>query len=132
MRTWCARSRWFQVLPTPGRGCSASTVGGSLEAEHQTAFGLPVVTRFGIDLSREQINTTYHAVTENGDPGGLNSAAWGIAFGGPFVSTSLEATSRVQLVGGVRWDTLNDEAFEIGISTETEKQGRGHPAGESW
>ena len=118
------------LADTRARVLSASTVGGSLEAEHQTAFGLPVVTRFGIDLSREQINTTYHAVTENGDPGGLNSAASGYRLRlGLFVSTSLEATSRVQLVGGVRWDNVNDEAFEIGISTETEKQRAWSPRG---
>jgi outer membrane cobalamin receptor len=107
------------ILLAPGlgdlraRGLSSVASGGSLEGEYTLARrrGSPVV-RYGVDLSREQLDTNYRSVSAAGAIGALNSEVTGRRVrAGMFASTSWAPRSRVRVSGVVRWDNADDAGF---------------------
>jgi outer membrane cobalamin receptor len=100
------------VADTRARALSSSTIGGSVEAERHAPLARPVVVRFGVDLAREQIDTTYRTVTPDGALGAISTTAAGHRMrAGLFASTAWDAASRVRFTGGVRWDDVDDAGF---------------------
>jgi outer membrane cobalamin receptor len=106
------------ILLAPGLGdrrardLSSVAVGTSLEAEHAFAAAGPIVTRFGLDLARESLDTSYRAVDDDGMVGELNSTASGRRVrAGVFASSSWELIPRVRVSGAIRWDGVDDEDF---------------------
>lgn len=107
------------ILLAPGLGdrrarkLSSLALGGSLDGEH--GFGpqtRQAVVRFGVDLSRENLDTTYRGVSESGAIGALNSDASGHRLRtGAFLSSAWGATDRMRLSAAVRWDRVSDDEF---------------------
>ena len=107
------------ILLAPGLGdrrareLSSLALGGSLEGEH--GFGpqtRQAIVRFGVDLSRESLDTSYRGVSESGAIGALNSAASGHRVRtGAFLASGWDATSRVRLSSALRWDRVSDDEF---------------------
>src|SRR5439155_449160 len=94
------------------RRLSSVVVGGSLEGEHAFAGTHSPVVRFGLDVSREQLDTSYRSVSASGDIGALNSETAGHRFrAGVFASSSWDPIPRVRLSGALRWDNADDEGF---------------------
>jgi outer membrane cobalamin receptor len=115
------------ILLAPGlgdrraRSLSTAAVGGSVEGEHAFAAARPAIVRFGVDLSREHLETSYRDVTGEGTPGTLNSDIAGHrARAGMFVSASWDPASRVRVSSAVRWDNVDDGGFsaEAGASPQ--------------
>jgi iron complex outermembrane receptor protein len=126
--TWTPRARLYTTVrdedlvrtillaPSLGdsraRGLSSVAVGGSLEGEHMFAGTRSPVVRFGLDLSREHLDTSYRSVGASGGIGALNSETAGHRFrAGVFASSSFDPVARVRLSGAVRWDNVDDEGF---------------------
>jgi iron complex outermembrane receptor protein len=94
------------------RSLSSAAIGGSAEGEHAFAGSHPVVLRFGMDLARQHLDTTYRSVSPTGDVGDLNSEASGYRVrAGAFASTSWDLSTRLRVSGTVRWDEVNDNEF---------------------
>ena len=106
------------ILLTPGVGdrrartLSSLTIGASLEGEQTFASAHPLTVRFGLDVSREQLDTSYYSVDENGVVGTLDTEASGYRLRtGLFVSASWAPVERVRVSGAVRWDDISDIGF---------------------
>jgi outer membrane cobalamin receptor len=104
------------ILLAPGlgdraaRALSTATVGGSVEGDRAlTVARSDLLLRFGIDLSREQLDTTYRAVGETGIAGAVTSQADGsrVRLGG-FATSAWNPAARWRVIAGVRWDRIND------------------------
>jgi outer membrane receptor protein involved in Fe transport len=94
------------------RRLSTVVVGGSLEGEHAFSGTHSPMIRFGLDVSREQLDTTYRSVSASGDIGAVNSQAAGHRFrAGVFASSSWDPVPRVRISGALRWDDADDEGF---------------------
>jgi outer membrane receptor protein involved in Fe transport len=94
------------------RALETTAVGGSVEGEHAFTNARAVV-RFGLDLARERLDTSYRSVTPAGDPDALNSATSGRRLrAGTFVSSSWDASLRVRLYGALRLDSVDDSGFD--------------------
>jgi iron complex outermembrane receptor protein len=99
------------LADTRARALSSSVIGGSVEGEHAFAGARPPVIRFGVDLAREHLDTSYSSV-DTGIVGALNSEAAGRRVrAGLFTSASFEPVPRVRLSGAVRWDDVDDAGF---------------------
>jgi hypothetical protein len=95
------------------RSLSSAAIGGSVEGEHAFAASRPVILRFGVDLARQHLDTTYRSVSPTGDVGEFNSEASGYRVrAGAFASTTWDMSARLRLSGTVRWDEVNDHEFE--------------------
>lgn len=116
------------ILLAPALGDSrarllASTaIGGSLEGEH--AFTREQATiRFGVDIAREHLDTTYRAVTPTGDAGDLNSETSGRRLRtGAYVSSSWDGMPRTRIYGALRWDNVDDAEFAVGPDSASSDQ----------
>ncbi len=105
------------ILLAPGlddrraRALSTLAVGGSLEGEH--AFTTePVLLRFGLDLSREHLDSTYRNVSRTGAIGEVASAVSGRRLrAGTFVSAGWQPVPRLRVSGALRWDGVDDDDF---------------------
>jgi outer membrane receptor protein involved in Fe transport len=77
-----------------------------------------VTLRFGTDASRERLDTTYRGVSMSGLVQDVNSHVAGHRIRtGLFASSAWEATSRVRLSGGLRWDSVDDGSFRAPTAT---------------
>lgn len=105
------------------RALSSVAVGGSLEGEHAFAAARPPVVRFGMDLSREHLDTSYRNVSQAGVVGALHSEAAGHRVrAGLFASSSWEPVSRVRVSGAIRWDDVTDTGFGASSSASSTPQ----------
>jgi outer membrane cobalamin receptor len=94
------------------RSLSSAAIGGSAEGEHVFAAARPVVLRFGVDLARQHLDTTYRSVSPTGVVGEFNSEASGYRVrAGVFSSATFDLSSRLRLSGTIRWDDVNDNEF---------------------
>jgi outer membrane cobalamin receptor len=93
------------------RALTSTAVGGSAEGERGVS-NAQLLFRFGVDLAREQLDTSYSSVSPTGVIGALNSEASGRRLRtGAFVSSSWDAHSRVRIYGALRWDDVDDDGF---------------------
>jgi outer membrane receptor protein involved in Fe transport len=104
------------LLLAPGFGISAArdissgSVGVSSENSLTTSFaGAPGHLRFGLDLSRDHLDTVYHDVSEDGGVGGEVASLDGHRrqLAG-YATQSIDVGSRATVHGGIRWDGLRD------------------------
>jgi outer membrane receptor protein involved in Fe transport len=115
--------RTIQLVPRIGdrraRELSTNVLGGSLEGERIVGSERSVMTRFGGELSREQLDTTYRSVELDGTVGEVNSEASGHrGRAGLFASAAWQAVPRVRLIGGIRWDNIDDVGFGTVATSE--------------
>jgi outer membrane receptor protein involved in Fe transport len=108
------------ILLAPGvgdrraRALSTVAIGGSLEGERTLGPATrPAAIRFGIDLSRERLDSSYRGVDESGVIGAGNGDASGyrVRLGG-FAAGSWDTGPRVRLSSALRWDHVADEEFQ--------------------
>ncbi len=94
------------------RAVSALTLGGSVDGEHVFDGARPTTVRFGAEITRERLETSYSRVAENGASQLPDAAVDGyrIRLGG-FVSGAWQPARRVRLSAAVRRDTVEDEGF---------------------
>ena len=93
------------------RDLSANAFGGTFDGEHR--FSAPVVVRFGLDLSRESLDSAYSSVQQNGAIGDSTFAANGHRVrSGVFAAAALTPTPRVRVSAALRWDGVNDSGFD--------------------
>jgi len=93
------------------RAIASLAVGGRLDGEHAFA-GARAIARFGLDVARERLDTSYRAVTPSGEIGALNSSLAGRRLRtGAFASSSWDVASRVRVYGALRWDNVHDAGF---------------------
>jgi iron complex outermembrane receptor protein len=119
------------ILLAPGvgdryaRDLSTLAIGGSLEGEH--AFtARPVTLRFGVDLSREHLDSTYRTVSPIGTIGDVASERSGRRVRlGAFVSGGWQPAPRLRISGALRWDGVDDDDFG-GAASESS------PSQEAW
>ncbi len=105
------------ILLAPGlgdrraRALSTAAVGGTLESERllgDRAHGANV--RFGLDLTREHLDTEYRAVSNTGVIGAPVGEAEGRRLrAGAYVASGWEPTPRLRLSAGLRWDSIGDD-----------------------
>ena len=96
------------------RALSTAALRGSLEGQRVLGTARMVTLRFGTDASREHLDTTYRSVSVSGLLQDVNSHVAGHRIRtGLFASSAWEATSRVRLSGGIRWDGLDDGSFRV-------------------
>ena len=108
------------ILLAPGfgdrraRALSSVAVGGSAEAERALGTATrPAAIRFGVDLAREHLDTSYRGVDESGTIGDLNAETSGHRVRtAAFASGSWDAAPRVRLSTALRWDRIADKEFE--------------------
>jgi outer membrane receptor protein involved in Fe transport len=119
------------ILLAPGvpdrraRALSTGALGGSVDGEHAFA-AWPVVLRFGFDLSREHLDSTYRNVSATGAIGDVASDVSGRRVrGGAFVSAGWQPAPRVRVSGALRWDGVDDDDFG-GLATSSS------PAQDAW
>jgi outer membrane cobalamin receptor len=104
---------------TQARALTSAVIGGSGEGEYAFGGSRPPVVRFGVDLAREHLDTSYRAVN-SGIIGALESEASGRRLrAGLFTSASFEPSSRVRLTAAVRWDHVDDAGFGVSDGTST-------------
>jgi outer membrane cobalamin receptor len=108
------------ILLAPGvadrraRALSTVAVRGSLEGERVLGATRMVTLRFGTDASRERLDTAYRSVSMSGLVQDVNSHVAGHRIRtGLFASSAWEATSRVRLSAGLRWDNVDDGSFRV-------------------
>jgi outer membrane cobalamin receptor len=106
------------ILLAPGlgdrraRALATTALRGSAEGQHDFGAERTVTLRFGTDLSREGLDTTYRGVSASGAVQTVNSHVQGHRLRtGFFASSAWEAASRVRLSGGLRWDDVDDGRF---------------------
>ncbi len=94
------------------RDLATTAIGGSLEGEHRVATSRPLLMRFGLDLSRESLDSTYRFVAPTGAIGDVADGANGRRLrSGAFVSAAWETAPRVRLSAALRWDGVDDGGF---------------------
>jgi outer membrane cobalamin receptor len=137
--TWAPRARIYTTIrdedlvrtillaPSLGdrraRALSSVAVGGSLEGEHAFAGTHSPMVRFGLDLSREHLDTSYRGVSTSGAIGALDGQAEGQRFrAGVFASSSWDPVPRVRISGALRWDNADDEGFGSSSSPGSTKR----------
>jgi iron complex outermembrane receptor protein len=108
--------RTIPLAPSVGdrraRRLSSIAVGGSLEGEHAFAGTHSPMVRFGLDLSRAHLDTSYRSVSATGVTGAVNGQTAGHRVrAGVFASTSWDPVPRVRISGALRWDNVDDEGF---------------------
>jgi outer membrane cobalamin receptor len=110
------------ILLVPGFGdrrarqLSSANVGVSLEGERGFGARAPLV-RFGIDLARERLDTSYREVDEDGQIGALDSQASGRRLrSGMYVSAAWTPIARARISGAIRWDGVDDDGFDRSAS----------------
>jgi outer membrane receptor protein involved in Fe transport len=92
------------------RDLSTIAIGSSFDGEHR--FGTPLVLRFGLDLSRESLDSAYSTVQQTGSIDEPTFATNGRRVrSGAFAAASLIPTPRVRVSGALRWDGVNDSGF---------------------
>ena len=102
------------------RELSSVAVGGSAEGEHALTGAMPVVLRFGADLARQSLDTTYRSVEPAGTVGEINSTASGHRVrAGIFTSAAWDPASRLRVSGGIRWDDVHDTGFGATADSST-------------
>jgi hypothetical protein len=95
------------------RALASTAFGGSAEGERALADA-HLLFRFGLDLAREQLDTSYRSVSPTGAIGELNSQADGRRLRtGAFVSSSWDAHARLRIYGALRWDNVDDAGFNV-------------------
>ena len=105
------------------RELSSLAMGGSAEGEHALTATRPLVVRFGADLARQDLDTTYRGVDPTGAAGDINSAAAGHRIrAGLFASAAWDPASRLRLSGGIRWDDVRDSGFGAAAASAPEQR----------
>jgi len=106
------------ILLVPGvpdrraRTLSTVALGGSLDGQHLLGASRPMLLRFGLDLSREHLDSTYRNVSSSGGITDVASAVAGRRVrAGFFASSAWQPHARVRLSGALRWDSVNDDDF---------------------
>ncbi len=118
------------ILLAPGlgdrraRALSSGAVGGSFEGEHEVSAKHSSVVRFGVDLSRERLDTSYRSVSPSGAVGALDSEAAGHRTrAGLFLSSAWDPAPRVRISGAIRWDDVDDGGFgDVPSTSSTTRQ----------
>ncbi|MQA31247.1 MAG: TonB-dependent receptor [Luteitalea sp.] len=95
------------------RTLSTRGIGGAVEGERRLGNAVQAgVVRFGIDVSRERLETSYRPVSDEGVPGVTGpEVSGGRARAGVFVSSAWNLIPRVRVSGAMRWDHVGDDAF---------------------
>jgi outer membrane cobalamin receptor len=107
---------------TRSRSLSTTAVGVSAEGEQVVAATRPLRVRFGVDLSRERLDTDYRSLPALGAPGTIDSAASGHRVrAGLFTSAAWDPHARLRLTGAVRWDDVDDGAFGQGAAASRQR-----------
>lgn len=71
--------------------------------------GIPSQLRFGLDVSRSRIETTYRTLDEISDPAAtIGSFTGNRSQGAGYATHSADLGSRVHVQGGLRWDGFDD------------------------
>lgn len=94
------------------REITTGSAGASVENSLNTSFGAAAGhLRFGLDVSRDHLETGYRAVSDDGraagDIGSLAGRRWQTAW---YATQSVDVGSRATIHGGIRWDGLRDRA----------------------
>ncbi len=105
------------ILLAPGlgdrgaRALSTSALGGSGESERVISGTKRSATvRFGLDVSREHLDTSYRAVSDTGVQGAPGGEASGRRMRtGAFMSSAWDPASRLRLSASLRWDRIADD-----------------------
>ena len=110
-------SRVRTLLFAPGLGDTANrdfstrSVGASVENSLRTTLGaLSGQLRFGMDLSRDLIDTDYRSVSNSGTLGLQLGSGDGRRLRLAGYGTQSLTAGRATLFGGIRWDGLRDQA----------------------
>lgn len=108
------------ILLVPGvgdrraRALSTAALRSSLDGQHVFGAARLVTLRFGTDVSREDLETTYRSVSGSGVVQGVNSHVAGHRIrAGVFASSAWEPAARLRLAGGIRWDGVDDGSFPV-------------------
>jgi len=112
--------RTIPLIPGLGdsraRDLSTRAIGATGETERLFGDRRPASLHAGVDIAREHLDTTYHAVNAAGVIGALNSAATGhrdrVGF---FTSVAWTPVTRMRVSAGTRWDRVADNGF-IGVA----------------
>ena len=113
--------RTILLAPSVGdrraRDLSTAALGGSVETDRGGGLGRLATLRFGLDVSREHVDTTYHPVTD----GRVEDATVGASVGrrlrgGAFVLANWDPASRVRISGSLRWDGIDDDFSDTQMS----------------
>ena len=107
------------ILLAPGLGdrqarvLSSRAIGGSAEGERRLGnMAQAGVVRFGVDLSRESLETSYRPVSDDGVMGETAAEIVGRRRrAGIFVSSAWNPLPRARLSGALRWDHVDDGGF---------------------
>lgn len=94
---------------TKARELTSRSVGGTVEGEQ--SLGGHGALRAGLDLSRDHLETAYHAFSNGTTGATLTSAAGARVRVGVFGSATYDPAPRVRLVGAVRFDRVDDGSF---------------------
>lgn len=108
--------RTILLVPNVGarhaRELSTTAIGGSIEGEHSSTGPRSLLVRFGLDLSRERLESTYRGVGPEGAVGDVVDGTEGRRLrSGAFVSSAWQAFARVRISGALRWDRVDDHGF---------------------
>lgn len=127
-RTWAHHARLFvngrqenytrTILLVPALGDSRarrlSTLGLGGNVEGQRTFGArsPIVARFGVDVGRDAVDSTYTAVDQTGRPDGVGTQESGRRVrAGAFVSSAWRPWTRLRISAAIRGDHVADQGF---------------------
>jgi outer membrane cobalamin receptor len=128
------QTRTILLIPGFGdrqtRALSTRAVGASAEGERRLGSGAQAaVIRFGVDLSRQHLETSYRPVDDDGIAGVEGAVVTGRRLRvGTFASSSWNPVSRLRLSGAVRWDGVDDSSFEPSSAPNSVAAGDAHQA----
>lgn len=106
-----------------GRALTSGEAKGSLDVERAFAAAGDAVVRFGADLSRARLDTSYRGASEDGVTGAVESRAAGHRLSaGFFGAGSWSPAPRVRLSGGIRWDAVRDSGFRPSSDPDVPEQ----------
>jgi len=100
------------VADTRARDLSTAGIGATVEVERTLKAATGSMLRFGVDLTRQHLDTAYRNARDGAAVGDLLSTVAGARLrSGAFVSSSWMPASQVRLFGAVRWDRIADHDF---------------------
>lgn len=119
------RTRTLLLAPgvgsTADRAMSANTGGVTVRAErHDALLGGATATRSGIEVVRDGVRTAYPPAINHGGAARINGSRFRV---GVYISEAWNATTRLRLSGGIRYDRIEDR-FDGATS--------GSPTHEAW
>jgi outer membrane cobalamin receptor len=117
------------ILLIPGFGdrqareLSTRAIGGSAEGERRLGSTAQAgVVRFGLDLSRQHLETSYRPVSDEDVEGPEGPELTGRrARAGAFVSSGWNLVPRVRVSGAMRWDRVADDSTATSLAPATDE-----------